>query len=188
MCRPERPMADLTVCNSPLVGKGPDPLIESGRMLETDMEHLFETEQPMELVIAKADGAALLRVDLRGRQKVTLGRSRKCDVRLTGPGISRHHAIIFEEAGRWMLLDTSARNGVWNGQERIKIAILSSDRPLRVGEAYLWTFGCNEGALTPPRLTPYPAPAIALRAEYIEALWRSRTLQPVHPPATRAVA
>jgi len=152
------------------------------------MEYLIEMEQPMELVIATAAGAVLLRVDLRGRQKLTLGRSRKCDVRLSGPGISRHHAIIFEEAGRWMLLDTSARNGVWNEQERIKIAVLSGDRPLRIGDLYLWSFGHNEGALVPPRLSPYPAPMIALRGEYIEALWRSRALQPLHSPAARAVA
>jgi len=157
-------------------------------MFESHMEHLMELESPMELVIATAAGAVLLRVDLRGRRKITLGRSRKCDVRLSGAGISRHHAVIVEEAGRWMLLCTSARNGVWMEHERIKTAALSPDRPLRIGDLYLWFFGRNEVALVPPRLAPYPAPVIALRAEYIEALWRSRALQPVCAPAARAVA
>ena len=142
----------------------------------------------MELVIATADGTVLLRVLLRGRQKLTLGRSRKCDIRLSGPDISRHHAIVFEEAGRWLLLDTTARNGVWSEKERVKTAALVPDRPLRIGELYLWAFGRSEAALIPPRLTPYPAPMIALRGEYLEGLWRSRALTPHRAPAARAVA
>jgi hypothetical protein len=174
----ERKVADPAVCDSLDEPPGTFHLMGSPRMLETDMEDFMQPESPMELVIATALGAILLRVDLRGRQKLTLGRSRKCDVRLTGPGISRHHAVLFEEAGRWMLLATSPRHGVWLGEERITTAAISEEKSLRIGELYLWFYGRNVQPLLPPRISPYPAPTIALRAEYIESLWRLRALMP----------
>ncbi len=152
-------------------------------MLETDIDHSMEAEDSMEIVIATAEGGVLLRVDLRGRQKLSLGRSKKCDVRLRGPGISRHHAILIEEAGRWVLIDTSAGNGVWLKHERVKVSPLAPDQPLRIGDSFLWFFGRNEVTIPPPRVEPYPAAEVALRGEYLESLWRSHAIAPV-----RAVA
>jgi FHA domain/Domain of unknown function (DUF1707) len=42
---------------------------------------------------------------------VTLGRSRTCDCVLADPSVSRSHAELRREAGRWLLRDLGSRNG-----------------------------------------------------------------------------
>jgi FHA domain/Domain of unknown function (DUF1707) len=42
---------------------------------------------------------------------VTLGRSRECDCVLAEPSVSRRHAELRHEGGRWMLRDLGSRNG-----------------------------------------------------------------------------
>jgi pSer/pThr/pTyr-binding forkhead associated (FHA) protein len=42
---------------------------------------------------------------------ITLGRSRNCDCVLTDPSVSRRHAELHREAGRWLLRDLGSRNG-----------------------------------------------------------------------------
>jgi hypothetical protein len=42
---------------------------------------------------------------------VTLGRSRNCDCVLADPSVSRRHAELRHEDGRWLLRDLGSRNG-----------------------------------------------------------------------------
>jgi FHA domain-containing protein/uncharacterized protein DUF1707 len=42
---------------------------------------------------------------------VTLGRSRNCDCVLAEPSVSRRHAELRRDAGRWLLRDLGSRNG-----------------------------------------------------------------------------
>ena len=42
---------------------------------------------------------------------VTLGRSRDCDCVLAEPSVSRRHAELRREGGRWVLRDLGSRNG-----------------------------------------------------------------------------
>jgi pSer/pThr/pTyr-binding forkhead associated (FHA) protein len=42
---------------------------------------------------------------------VTLGRSRNCDCVLADPSVSRRHAELRREGGRWILRDLGSRNG-----------------------------------------------------------------------------
>ena len=42
---------------------------------------------------------------------VTLGRSRDCDCVLAEPSVSRRHAELRREGGRWLLRDLGSRNG-----------------------------------------------------------------------------
>jgi FHA domain-containing protein/uncharacterized protein DUF1707 len=44
-------------------------------------------------------------------RKVTLGRSRDCDCVLADPSVSRRHADLRREGGRWLLRDLGSRNG-----------------------------------------------------------------------------
>jgi hypothetical protein len=44
-------------------------------------------------------------------RKVTLGRSRDCDCVLAEPSVSRRHAELRREGGRWLLRDLGSRNG-----------------------------------------------------------------------------
>jgi pSer/pThr/pTyr-binding forkhead associated (FHA) protein len=42
---------------------------------------------------------------------VILGRSRNCDCVLAEPSVSRRHAELRHDAGRWLLRDLGSRNG-----------------------------------------------------------------------------
>jgi hypothetical protein len=42
---------------------------------------------------------------------VTLGRSRECDCVLADPSVSRRHAELRRDGGRWLLRDLGSRNG-----------------------------------------------------------------------------
>jgi FHA domain/Domain of unknown function (DUF1707) len=42
---------------------------------------------------------------------VTLGRSRECDCVVSDPSVSRRHAELRSEGGRWLLRDLGSRNG-----------------------------------------------------------------------------
>jgi FHA domain/Domain of unknown function (DUF1707) len=44
-------------------------------------------------------------------RKVILGRSRDCDCVLAEPSVSRRHAELRREEGRWLLRDLGSRNG-----------------------------------------------------------------------------
>jgi FHA domain/Domain of unknown function (DUF1707) len=44
-------------------------------------------------------------------RKVTLGRSRDCDCVLAEPSVSRRHAELRRQDGRWLLRDLGSRNG-----------------------------------------------------------------------------
>jgi pSer/pThr/pTyr-binding forkhead associated (FHA) protein len=46
-----------------------------------------------------------------GERQVTLGRSRDCDCVLAEPSVSRRHAELRREGGRWLLRDLGSRNG-----------------------------------------------------------------------------
>jgi FHA domain/Domain of unknown function (DUF1707) len=47
----------------------------------------------------------------RAESPVTLGRSRTCDCVLADPSVSRRHAELRRDAGRWLLRDLGSRNG-----------------------------------------------------------------------------
>jgi hypothetical protein len=46
-----------------------------------------------------------------GEGQVVLGRSRDCDCVLAEPSVSRRHAELRREGGRWLLRDLGSRNG-----------------------------------------------------------------------------
>jgi hypothetical protein len=46
-----------------------------------------------------------------GERQVVLGRSRDCDCVLAEPSVSRRHAELRREDGRWLLRDLGSRNG-----------------------------------------------------------------------------
>jgi FHA domain/Domain of unknown function (DUF1707) len=46
-----------------------------------------------------------------GERQVVLGRSRSCDCVLSEPSVSRRHAELRRDGGRWLLRDLGSRNG-----------------------------------------------------------------------------
>jgi hypothetical protein len=65
---------------------------------------------------------------------VTVGRHPNCDVVLGDPTVSRHHASVRREQGRWVLHDLGSSNGSWlNGRRAARIEVVAGDE-LRFGE------------------------------------------------------
>ena len=49
---------------------------------------------------------------LHGSKVKTLGRSKSCDLRLLGDGVSRRHATIRFFEGKWLIGDCGSKNGI----------------------------------------------------------------------------
>lgn len=141
-----------------------------------------------ELVISSVSGAVLLRVDLAGRTKLAIGRSPKNDIRLTGKGVSRHHALLVEEAGCWFAIDLSAANGIFVGDTRARIVKIGDQSSIRIGEAHLWFYGVpDRRSQELPQPHTIEAPRITTRGEYLDLLWQEGTV-PKAGQTTAAVA
>jgi hypothetical protein len=52
-------------------------------------------------------------------ERVSLGRSRDCDITIEDPNVSRRHAEVFLENGGWWIADLGSTNGVEVNGERI---------------------------------------------------------------------
>jgi len=100
----------------PLAGLGLEP--ESLRLV--DVEVVMETELP---TAPFGDG----------RQWV-LGR--EGDLVVSGPGVSRRHVLVREEAGQWMVMDLGSANGTWVRGQR-----LTPNVPVVVGPGDLLVLG-----------------------------------------------
>jgi serine phosphatase RsbU (regulator of sigma subunit) len=78
----------------------------------------------------------VLQIDRRGREtvehaseagEVLIGRAERADVRVEGDSVSRRHARIFMDAGRWLIEDLGSRNGtLLNGR---RLAVPTEARP-----------------------------------------------------------
>lgn len=90
-------------------------------------------------------GAALIVRDDKGKEKerisitqtpLVIGRMSTCDVVLSDPNVSRRHAELRRESGRWLLVDLGSTNGTLvNGK-------LAREHELRGGEDL--SFGTSE--------------------------------------------
>ena len=64
-------------------------------------------------------GEVVLRLPRRPGRQATLGRSRRCDVVISGPTVSREHVQVTWTGGGWRLLDLGSLNGTWVGRRRV---------------------------------------------------------------------
>jgi hypothetical protein len=78
------------------------------------------------------DGGDISVIPLEG-DIVRLGRAFSADLRLENPTVSRRHAILSREDGRWVLLDDRSANGSWVDGERVTRAVLRDGARLRLG-------------------------------------------------------
>jgi hypothetical protein len=70
------------------------------------------------------DGAAVAELS----DGLVLGRAPECGVRLDEPSVSRRHAVVHGEPGRWSVEDCGSRNGTRVGPDRL---VYGSRHPLR---------------------------------------------------------
>lgn len=68
------------------------------------------------------DGEQVSRVFTDG--EVSVGRDSRCDVWISGPSVSRGHATLTLESGRWSVTDQGSANGTWiDGKKVVQNAL-----------------------------------------------------------------
>jgi FHA domain/Domain of unknown function (DUF1707) len=72
--------------------------------------------------------------DLR-HARLAIGRSSGCELVLADDTVSRRHAELFVEEGRWLLRDLRSSNGTWVNGRRIVEAEVRSGDVLHLGGA-----------------------------------------------------
>jgi pSer/pThr/pTyr-binding forkhead associated (FHA) protein len=68
------------------------------------------------------------------RERTTVGRSPDCDIFLDDVTVSRRHAVISEQDGRFAIEDLGSLNGTFLNRSRIEQAQLSDDDEVQIGK------------------------------------------------------
>jgi hypothetical protein len=68
-----------------------------------------------------------------GGSRVLLGRSRECDIMVNDPNVSRRHAELRSEGGRWSVVDLGSTNGIKVNGRRTEQRELSDGDKLTLG-------------------------------------------------------
>ncbi len=119
------------------------------------------TEERFQLIVVEGQplGEAL---PLDGRE-VVLGRDPECPLPLGGPGISRRHARVFFEAGRWVIEDLESTNGIRVGNEQVKRKVLDPGDRVGIGSVKLLfrPVLAEEAEMPATPIPPSPAKPVA---------------------------
>ena len=65
--------------------------------------------------------------------RVTIGRSRECDVQVDDPNVSRRHAELRHEGGSWHVIDLGSTNGIKVNRRRVEQAKLNHGDRITLG-------------------------------------------------------
>ena len=118
------------------------------------------TQERYQLIVVEGQplGEALA---LDGRD-VVLGRDPECPLPLGGPGISRRHARVFFEAGRWVVEDLESTNGIRVGNEQVKRKVLDPGDRVGIGSVKLLfrPVLAEEAEMPATPIPPSPAKAV----------------------------
>ena len=76
------------------------------------------------------------------KERMVIGRSKDCDIRLDDPNVSRHHAEVRQEGAAYWLVDLDSTNGVEVNGSRIKRAKLNEGDRITLGSTDL-VFGAD---------------------------------------------
>jgi DNA-binding NtrC family response regulator len=133
------------------------------------------------LITSGPDGLPVV-YDLQPGEPITIGRNQNNTIVLRDDLVSRHHAVVFEESGHWVIRDLEARNGTYvDGRRVLDKAILHDGQEIGIGAAPLRF--CHEGDTlerpvldeTPPEApegtTSSSYPATALRPDELTVLY-----------------
>jgi hypothetical protein len=81
-----------------------------------------------------APAADAVAVELRGDGPVIVGRSRRCDVVLADPTVSRRHLELRPAGpGQWLAIDVGSLNGTWLANRRVGRALVVPGDELWLG-------------------------------------------------------
>ena len=109
-------------------------------------------------------------------EPVTVGRDHESDIHLPDEKVSRSHARIAHEDGRWTLSDLESRNGTFVSRSRIERHLLAALDEIDFGNVRVLFVADDELAELPPEDTGWVRPTIAetVVGERIELLSRGR--------------
>ena len=129
--------APLAAALPPLAAAAPGPVADQTVLYQ-------ESAAPAAVAPAAARGGTT-RATLRGRQGdytltetvTVLGRSRRCDIVLTDPNVSRQHAEIRRQDSGFMLRDLGSTNGTRVNRRDVKQAVLQHGDRIELGTTEL---------------------------------------------------
>ncbi len=112
----------------------------------------------------------------RVKLKTTIGRERDNDIVLADPNISRYHAQIAVEGGKWILTDLGSSNHTYlNGTTVTEPTVLHSGDRISLGTSELMLrlpgVPAADPAAVSPTVTPAGAPAPAARLALPRLVW-----------------
>ena len=85
---------------------------------------------------------------LKGKSKVTIGRSPSCDIQVIAEGVSRKHVDIVEKKGDYFIIDHGSTNGSFIDENQLKAGEKYSFNtffPLRMGfNVYVYLLDEND--------------------------------------------
>jgi cytochrome P450/NADPH-cytochrome P450 reductase len=70
---------------------------------------------------------------LPGGRSYLIGRDPRCDIVITDPRVSWHHAVLQTENGRWVLADSGSTNGTYAGGRRVTRIEIDQECLARLG-------------------------------------------------------
>lgn len=123
----------------PPAAAAPGPLLDQTVLYQEQAPALASAAAP------RVARPSALRASLRGqqgewelREAVTvIGRSRRCDIVLTDPNVSRQHAEIRRQDDGFMALDLGSTNGMRVNRRDVKQAVLQHGDRIELGTAEL---------------------------------------------------
>lgn len=101
---------------------------------------LFSRQEPR---TSEKAAEGMKRYSLREKQQIVLGRMENCDIVIRHPTVSRRHAVITQEKGRWYIEDCNSTNGVILNSTRMerKTALQQMDRISIAGTTFIFSEG-----------------------------------------------
>jgi pSer/pThr/pTyr-binding forkhead associated (FHA) protein len=85
------------------------------------------------LVVRSGGGRSGEVFQLQG-ERTSVGRSPDCDIFLDDVTVSRRHAVVTQEGGRFTIEDLGSLNGTFLNRHRIEQALLTDDDEVQIGK------------------------------------------------------
>jgi diguanylate cyclase (GGDEF)-like protein len=99
------------------------------------------TVTPFLILLAGDEAGKMIRVE----EEVSIGRSPKASLRLTGDGVSRLHARFFRTGGVTYVEDLGSTNGTFVNGTRVRSAVALSDGDkIQIGASFLLKFSMQD--------------------------------------------
>lgn len=98
---------------------------------------VYSPDREARPLVEELHGQAILRDGDRRRvlagERVLVGRSRECDIRIDDPNVSRRHCELRRADGGWVIADLNSTNGVKVNGRRVEEARLSPGDEITLG-------------------------------------------------------